>query len=245
MKDVTFLLPAYNEEKSIGLLLEKISTDYPNSEIIVIDNNSTDSTAEIARKYGVTVLNERKQGKGHAIQKGFEHVDSRFAVMLDADNTYYPKDASKLLNKLKKDKADVVLGSRLNGERKSGSITRLNLIGNYLLSFTASMLFCKVSDVCTGYWAFKKKVIDSILEEGINSSGFELEVEMFAKIYNNDFKISETPVNYGSRLDSPKLDSLGDGWRIFKTLWTYRLGMQKNGNRKSDEVSEKYLETSK
>jgi len=239
MKDVTFLLPAYNEEKSIGSLLEKINTNYPDSKIIVIDNNSTDNTAKIAREYGAKVLYERKQGKGHAIQKGFEHVESRFAIMLDADNTYYPKDASKLLNKLKKEEADVVLGSRLNGNRKKDSITPLNLFGNYILSLTASILFCKVSDVCTGYWAFKKKVIDYILEEGINSSGFELEAEMFVKIYNNDFKIRETPVNYGSRIDAPKLDSLADGWRIFKTLLIYRLGLLKNGNGKSSNVSKK------
>ncbi|MGF7119240.1 glycosyltransferase family 2 protein [Methanobacterium oryzae] len=232
MKDTTFLIPAYNEEKSIGTLLNDIKLTYPKSKIIVIDNNSNDNTAEIAKRAGVKLLYERKQGKGHAIRKGFQNVKTKFAVMLDADNTYYPKDAQKLLFQMKIDDADVVLGSRLNGKREDGSITKLNLFGNHILSLIASLLFCKVSDVCTGYWAFRKEVIDCILKEGINSSGFELEAELFIKIYNNDFKIIETPIGYGSRVDSPKLQSIADGFRIFRTLWAYRIGTQNNGNGK-------------
>lgn len=235
MKDTTFLIPAYNEEKSIGHLLNDIKLTYPKSEIIVIDNNSNDNTAKISKNIGAKLIREKKQGKGYAIKKGFENVETKFAVMLDADNTYYPKDAWKLLHQMKKNDADVVLGSRLNGKREEGSITKLNLFGNYMLSYTASLLFCRVTDVCTGYWAFKKKVIDSILEEGINSSGFELEAEMFVKIYNNDFKIIETPISYGNRVDSPKLNSIADGWRIFKTLWAYRIRSRSNGNGKTKE----------
>lgn len=230
MKDTTFLIPAYNEENSIGILLNEIKLTYPKSKIIVVDNNSNDNTAKIAKRKGAKLLYEQKQGKGYAITKGFQHVKSKFAVMLDADNTYYPKDARKLLYHLKKNDADVILGSRLNGKREAGSITKLNLFGNHILSLTASLLFCKVSDVCTGYWAFKKKVIDRILEEGINSHGFEIEAELFIKIHNNDFKIIETPISYGNRIDSPKLQSISDGFKIFRTLWAYRIGIQNNGN---------------
>ena len=90
---------------------------------------------------------------------GFKHIKSNFVVMLDADNTYDPQDAKKLLKPLMEDKADVVLGSRFR-QREKGSISPFNLFGNYLLSFFASMLFSNVSDVCTGYWAFKKNVIN-------------------------------------------------------------------------------------
>jgi len=113
MKNVTFLLPAYNEEKSIGLLLDNIKRLYPNSRILVVDNNSTDKTSEIAKTKGADVIHEKKQGKGCAIKKGFENVDSKFVVMLDADNTYDPGDAKKLIKPLMNDKTDVVLGSRL------------------------------------------------------------------------------------------------------------------------------------
>ena len=97
MKDVTFLLPAYNEEKSIGILLDKIQKLYPTSEILVVDNNSNDRTSEIAKEAGANVIFEGKQGKGHAIKKGFENVDSKFVVMLDADDTYDP-DAKKTID---------------------------------------------------------------------------------------------------------------------------------------------------
>ena len=223
MKDVTFVLPAYNEEESIGNVLEGISLTYPKSKIIVVDNNSTDNTAEIAENAGVLLISEEKQGKGHAVKKGFKNVKSKFAIMIDADNTYYPNEAGKLLMKLKNNEADVVLGSRLNGSRKKGAITPVNLFGNYVLSLTASLLFNNVSDVCTGYWAFKKKVIDYLLKEGINSDGFELEAEMFSIISKKGFKVLETPINYGTRIDSPKLNSINDGWKIFKTLLLCKL----------------------
>ena len=223
MKDVTFVLPAYNEEKSIENVLEGINLTYPESKVIVVDNNSTDNTALIAKNAGALLINEKKQGKGHAVKKGFKNVKSKFAIMIDADNTYYPNEAGKLLMKLKKNEADVVLGSRLNGIRKKGAITPVNLFGNYILSLTATLLFSKVSDVCTGYWAFKKEVIDYILKEGINSDGFELEAEMFSVISKKGYKILETPINYGTRVDSTKLNSMNDGWKIFKTLLLYKI----------------------
>lgn len=233
MENVTFVLPAYNEEASIGKVLVDINLNYPKSEVIVVDNNSTDNTAEIAKNAGALVVNEKKQGKGHAVRKGFKKVKSKFAVMLDADNTYYPNEAGKLLKKLKRNDADVVLGSRLNGIRKKGSITPVNLFGNHLLSLTASLLFSRVSDVCTGYWAFKKEVIDYLLKEGINSDGFELEAEMFSMISEKGFRVVETPINYGARTDVTKLDSINDGWKIFKTLWLRKFKFDFN---KSDYI---------
>ena len=222
MKDVAFLLPAYNEEESIGKLIESIKTLYPNSNVIVIDNNSTDKTAEIASKLGAEVISEKKQGKAHAMIKGFKHCDSSYVVMLDADNTYDPHDARKLLEPLKRDEADLVLGSRLKGQKQKGSISKTNIIGNHILSFTASLFYQPISDVCTGYWAFTKEVIEYLIMTGIDCSGFELEAEMFAKISKNKFKIIEIPISYKKRADEAKLSSIHDGWKIFKTLWNYR-----------------------
>ena len=232
MKNVTFLLPAYNEERSIGTMLQQVS-EYPKSKVIVVDNNSNDKTAEIAKKRGVIVLQEHKQGKAHAIKRGFEHIKTNFVVMLDADNTYDPQDAKKLLKPLMEDKADVVLGSRILGKREKGSISHFNLFGNYLLSFFASLLFSNVSDVCTGYWAFKKNVIDQFLQEGINSDGFDLEVEMFSKISKNKFRVIEIPILYKKRSDSPKLNSVNDGIKILKKMLIYWLTGLKKGDIKN------------
>jgi glycosyltransferase involved in cell wall biosynthesis len=226
MKHVTFLLPAYNEEESIGTLLRNVRK-CRESRVLVIDNNSNDRTAEIAKKSGANVLKEHKQGKGFAVKTGFENIKSEFAVMLDADNTYDPKDAQKLLKPLMEDEADVVLGSRLRGKREEGSISRFNLLGNHLLSFFASLLYSNVSDVCTGYWAFKKSVIEQLLRDGIDSDGFDIEAEMFSKVSKNNFRVLEVPINYKSRLDAPKLNSVNDGVKIFMRLFSNWLKMRR------------------
>jgi glycosyltransferase involved in cell wall biosynthesis len=225
MKDVTFLLPAYNEERSIGTLITRIQRLYPRSQIVVINNKSTDRTVEIAKTYGVQVIHENNQGKGYAVRKGFNNVESEIVVMFDADNTYNPNDANKLIKCLNEDRADLVLGNRLNGKKEKGSISTLNIIGNHILSFTATLLYSKISDVCTGFWVFKKDVIQYYNDEGLNSTGFELEVEMFIKASEGNFRIKEVPVTYKNRVDSPKLNSLKDGWRIFKTLWINKLNI--------------------
>lgn len=223
MKDVTFLLPAYNEEKSIAVLLDNINRLYPNSKILVVDNNSTDLTPRIAEERGAEVIYEKKQGKGHAVRKGFRNFDTEYLVMLDADNTYSPEDAINLIKPLMEDKADIVLGCRMNGNMEKGAITKFNIIGNYMLSFIASILYSKVTDVCTGYWAFKRETVNCLLKENINSDGFELEVEMFIKASKMNLRILEKSISYRKRTDMPKLNSVGDGWRIFKTLWSYKI----------------------
>jgi hypothetical protein len=92
-----------------------------------------------------------------------------------------------------------------------------------MLSFFASIFFSNVSDVCTGYWAFKKKVIEQFLQEGIDSDGFDLEVEMFSKVSKNNFRVTEIPILYKKRLDPPKLNSVNDGAKILKRMLIYWL----------------------
>lgn len=220
MKHVTFLIPAYNEEQSIGSLLEEIY-NYKRPQVLVVDNNSQDGTADIVKKSGARLISEKEQGKGHAIRKGFENIQSDFVIMLDADNTYDPQEAQKLLQPLLQGEADVVMGCRLNQNMEEGSVTRFNLIGNRILSKVATVLFSRVSDVCTGYWAFKKEVIDYLLKEGIDSPGFDLEVEMFSKIARAGYTIKEVPIHYKKRMDDPKLNSVVDGALIFRRMVFY------------------------
>lgn len=239
MEDVTFIIPAYNEEQSIGTLLNNIQQLYPDSSIIVIDNNSTDKTRDIAKNYNITLLSEKKQGKGNAVRTGFKAVETKYALMLDADNTYCPHEAKRLLRPLISNKADVAMGSRLKGKKENGAITRFNIIGNYALSFTASKLYTSISDVCTGYWAFRKEVIDYLLENGIASNGFELEAEMFIKVSKGNFRIWETPIEYRKRSDITKLHSMKDGWKIFKTLVMFRFA----DNTQNKEIQEESSST--
>jgi glycosyltransferase involved in cell wall biosynthesis len=220
LHEVTFMLPAYNEELSIGNLINKFGR-YDQSKILVVDNNSHDKTVQIAVNAGADVVHERKQGKGNAVKKGFNTIDSKFIVMLDADDTYDPVDAVDLLKPLMEDRADVVLGSRLRGKREPGAISKFNLLGNHLLSLCATVLHSKVSDVCTGYWAFNNNAVNHLLKEGIESEGFEIEAEMFSKISSSDLRVSEVPIQYKKRLDETKLNSVVDGFKIFIKLIFY------------------------
>lgn len=222
MEDVTFIIPAYNEEKSIGPLLARIDELYP-ANIIVVDNNSSDKTAEIAEEKGATVVEEKDQGKANAIFTGFKRLKTEYAVMIDADGTYPPEDSIKLIELLKREDADVVLGSRLKGEREDGAISTINLVGNFILSLIASMLYQRVSDVCTGHWALTRKAIQYLLEEAFKYPGFELEAEMFSKLSKGGFKILEVPISYKRRKTEAKLSSIKDGFKIFKTLVIERI----------------------
>lgn len=116
IEDVTFIILAYNEEKSIGALLTRINELYPKAKVIVVDNNSSDRTSEIAEEKGAMVVKEKKQGKANAIFTGFKRLKTKYAVMMDADGTYPPEDSIRLIQALKRENADVVLGSRLKGE---------------------------------------------------------------------------------------------------------------------------------
>jgi len=222
LSDVTFLIPAHNEEKAIGRLVEQIKL-WCSSRVIVVDNDSTDKTAEVGRKHGAYVFPEKHRGKAHAVKKGFHNVKSKFAIMLDADFSYDPRDAEKLLQPLINDEADVVMGSRIHGKRDDGALPFLNLIANHVFSTTATLLYGRVSDVCTGYWAFKREVLQSLLKMGIDSTGFEIEAEMYAKLSQMGFRIVEVPIKYRQRVGTSKLNRTKDAIKIIRTFIAYKL----------------------
>jgi hypothetical protein len=93
------------------------------------------------------------------------------------------------------------------------------------------LFFSDVNDVCTGYWAFRSKVIKHLLTEGIESDGFDLEVEMFSKISRAGFRVQEVPIRYKNRSDDPKLNSVTDGAKIFKRMLLYWLRKAKKDTR--------------
>jgi len=213
MKEVTFLLPVFNKEKTIGLILKKIGNAYPNSKIIVIDNNSSDRTAQIARNSGALVLQEEKYGKYHAIKKGFKNIKTQFVVLLDAEEIHYPEEIKKLIKNLFKDK-DIALGSRLS--KRMTPMTKFNLLNYYFFQLISSLLYYNTSEVFTGYWAFKRNFIEYIINSDIESTGFEGEAQMFSLIFEGSFKIVEVPLKGAA--DPFKLNQTHEGGKIYKTI---------------------------
>lgn len=220
---IVFLIPAHNEGSSIGQLVSTIKSLYEESKIVVVDNNSSDDTAENAFASGATVIHEWKQGKSFAIKAGFDYIcqfDYDLVVMMDGDLTYNPEDALKMINYSASGGYGVILGSRLKGKRESGSLSVFNTAGNYLLTFFANILYgTSHSDICTGYWLFRKETIDLLNETGIKSKGFGLEAEMVSVFAQNNIITKDLPISYGVRKTGRShLQPLKDGVAIFFVL---------------------------
>ncbi|MBL7051606.1 MAG: glycosyltransferase [Nanoarchaeota archaeon] len=221
MKKLTVMVPCYNEEKGIAKVISKIPREKLkglgyNVEVLVIDNNSKDRTTEVAKKAGARVVFEGKQGKGHAIRKGVKSIstDTDLVVMLDGDDTYDPKEMLRLIEPLDSNFCDVVIGSRLSGKIKEGSMTMFNRTGNWLFTFLVRMFYHgNVTDVCTGYFAWKRPVLKE-LSKHLEANGFSIEMEMITKMAKMKFDIYSVPISYEHRAGDTALKPFGDGKKI-------------------------------
>jgi dolichol-phosphate hexosyltransferase len=215
METLAVVIPTLNEERSIGKVIDSVPgadllQDGLQTAVYVIDGRSTDNTREIAVKKGAQIIVEERKGKGAAIQTAFKSISADYTIMVDGDNTYPIEIATEMMRLLKTN--DVVIGSRLRGTIERGAMTKLNVVGNTLLSLLAWMLYgAPISDVCTGFWAYRSEAI-KILD--LQANGFEIEAEMFAECVMKGLRIAEIPIIYHAREDRPKLASLKDGLKI-------------------------------
>ena len=224
---VLVMLPTLDEEEALPQVLASIPNADLSSKgvvigIMIVDGGSKDSTLNIAREAGCTIVEQKTTGKGLGLRLGFEVFlasDYDRLVMLDADATYDPADITKMLKKLDQG-ADIVIGSRLRGKMDPDAMSQLNYLGNNILTWIAVCLYgAEVSDICSGFWAFEKKAIATL---DLNSVSFEIEAEMYGSAALADLVISHVPISYGIRLGEPKLGSLHDGTRILRKLVTRR-----------------------
>jgi len=226
-KKITLLIPCYNEEKSIGKLMDDIPYKQLKQqgfsiEVLVIDNNCTDNTAKIAKSKGARVILETKQGKGNAIRTGFQNItkDTDYIVMLDGDNTYKPYEMLRLIEPLDSGFADVIVGSRLEGKMTDNAMTRSHRLANWIFTFlTRTIYYANVTDTCTGYFAWTKKAIDK-LNGHITSKGFAIESEMISKMAKLKLRVYSVPITYAPRpkTSGSKLSPVKDGLRIIFML---------------------------
>jgi len=223
LKKITVVIPTLNEEKAIGKVIENIPKQELKKlgckvDVLVVDNNSTDNTAIIARKKGARVIKELKRGKGNALRTGFRNIskDTDYVVMLDGDDTYKAGEIPRLIEPLYNNFCDVIIGSRLEGKMNGNSMSLSHRLANWFFTFFVRQFYrANITDTCTGYFAWKKSVIDNILPY-IKSEGFAIEAEMLTKMAKLGYKLYSIPITYNPRKGSSKskLNPIGDGIKI-------------------------------
>jgi dolichol-phosphate hexosyltransferase len=218
-KKVCIILPTLNEALSIGQVIEEIPRSVLEQkgyqvDILVADNSSTDSTLKIAQDKGARILVESRRGKGRAIRTALDDANADYIFMLDGDYTYPTTYIPEMLEVLKR--YPVVIGSRLRGKRQKGALRRLHLLGNHLITLFANILYgTRISDLCTGFWGFRREVIQNL---NLTSDGFQLEAELLIQLAKKGYKIGEIPIVYRVRVGKAKLAVMKDGFRIARFL---------------------------
>jgi dolichol-phosphate hexosyltransferase len=223
MNKITVLIPCYNEAEAIADVIRKVPTRDLKAfgydvEVLVVDNNSQDNTADIAAAAGARVITERKQGKGNAIRTGFYSLssDTAFVVMIDGDDTYRADEILRLVEPIKNDFAQVILGSRIMGNISVGSMRRFNRMGNVVYSWLVRTIYrVPVTDVLTGYYAWS---IDAVkdLRPHLTSTNFAIEMEMTTKMARLHHRIYSVPISYDARQGDSSLHPVRDGLRILR-----------------------------
>lgn len=221
---IAVLIPCYNEELTIEKVVKDFTRELPEATIYVYNNNSTDKTAEIAKKAGAKVINEYQQGKGNVVRSMFKNIDADYYIMVDGDDTYPAEEVHKLLAPVKEGRADMVIGDRLSSTYYKVNKRPFHNTGNYLVKLLINLIFrSNINDVMTGYRAFSKKFVKSI---PIVSNGFEIETEMTAFALNYHMNIVSIPIEYRDRPEGSlsKLNTFKDGWKVLCLL--FRLALQ-------------------
>ncbi len=214
--NVRIVIPALNEEKSIGKVIEGFKRlGYDN--ILVVDGHSTDRTREVAKEKGADVIIQSGKGKGQAIMEAFKFIDEDVAVLIDADASYLPEEVEKLLEPIRRGIADHVVGNRFANFEK-GAFTKLNLIGNKILNLIFRLLYgISLHDILSGYRALTKEVYKEV---DLEKTGFEVETELTVETISKGFKILEVPITYKKREGKTKLRPIRDGYKIFSTIYS-------------------------
>ncbi|OPY24247.1 MAG: Glycosyltransferase AglJ [Methanobacterium sp. PtaU1.Bin242] len=223
---ISIVIPALNEEGIVGKTVrsvprEKLNEKGLETEIVVVDNASTDNTAQEAAEAGARVVREEKRGYGNAYLRGFKEAKGDIIVMGDADGTYPLDTTYEFIQPILKGEADMVMGSRLKGEIQKGAMPPLHrYIGNPFLTWLLNALFgAGVSDAHCGMRAIKRDAINKL---NLHSGGMEFASEMIIEAARENLKIAETPITYYPRGGESKLSSFVDGWRHLRFMMLYR-----------------------
>ena len=228
MKEILVIIPAFNEAQSIG----QVISDIPDlvSEIIVVNNNSTDNTAAIATAAGATVLFEEQMGYGYACLKGINYASNRsktphIIVFMDGDYSDYPEDLHKVIAPILAGDVDFVIGARDKAMREEGSMTPQQVFGNWLATFLMKVLFkARFTDL----GPFRAIRYEQLLALEMEDKTYGWTVEMQLKVLKKKIAYTEVPVRYKKRIGISKVSgtvkgSIFAGIKILGWIFKYSL----------------------
>ena len=227
MKEIVdVLIPAFNEENSIGHVIREIP-DFVR-EIVVVNNRSTDNTEQVAKDSGATVLYQPAMGYGNACLMGMDHIAKKsqppdIVVFLDGDYSDYPEQMTQLIQPIQEGKADMVIGSRALGQKESGSMMPQQIFGNWLATSLIRLFYgAKYSDL----GPFRAIAYDKLMALGMKDTNYGWTIEMQIKAVKNNFTFAEIPVDYRKRIGTSKVSgtvkgTIMAGYKILTSIFKY------------------------
>ena len=217
---LSVVVPCYNEQDGVREVMGRMPADV--DEVVIVDNNCTDRTAEVARGLGAVVVAEPTPGYGAAYKRGLRAATGDVIVTLDGDGTYPPEAIPGLVDELVGRRLDFLSACRfpLADPRAMGFTNRL---GNGVLTLTAMLLFLRrIRDSQSGMWVFHRRVLDRIR---VTSDGMPFSQEIKLEAIRRGFRFGEAHIAYGARVGEVKLQKWRDGWRNLAFLFRKRLGL--------------------
>ncbi len=213
---IAAIIPCRNEAGAIGRTVADVRAALPSAAVFVFDNNSTDDSADEARAAGAETRFVRLAGKGNVVRRMFADVDADIYLMLDGDATYDAGAAPILIERLIRDRLDMVVGCRVSDDRAAYRLG--HVAGNRLLTACVGLLFGRAfKDLLSGYRVFSRRYVKSF---PVASRGFEIETELSVHALSLQMPIGEIETPYGARQEGSvsKLNTWRDGLRILRTV---------------------------
>ena len=211
MKIIRVIIPAYNEQDSIGKVVEAIPATA--KEVIVVNNNSNDMTAVVAESAGATVLTELRSGYGYACLKGMEYVaqleePTDIIVFLDGDYSDYPEELDLIVRPILVDDKDLVIGARKKALREKGSMTVQQVFGNWLAAVLMKIIY---GSKFTDLGPFRAIKYEKLLQLNMADKTYGWTVEMQLKALKQKLSYTEVPVRYRNRIGVSKVSGTVKG----------------------------------
>lgn len=227
MRKISVIIPAFNEENGVGQVIQEIPKDIV-TEIIVVNNASTDNTEKVAAQNGAIVLREATPGYGRACLKGINYLSRSdtppdIVVFLDADHSDYPEEIKELIKPIIENGVDLVIGSRALGTKERGSMTPQQIFGNWLATRLLKILY---GITFTDLGPFRAIRYSKLVELNMQDKTYGWTVEMQLKAAKQGFKCQEVPVRYRRRIGFSKISgtvkgTILAGYKIITTIFKY------------------------